>query len=53
MKKFIACRGGSIVEFAVLGVFLALVFAKFIEPGGIIDNLEEHETRYVNSISAP
>ncbi len=54
MKKLNACRGGSIVEFTVLGVFLAIVvFGKVIESDGVIDNLEEHETRYINSISAP
>ena len=56
-KKRIALRqqrGNAIVEFTVILVLLMIVVLEVvIEEDGVIDDLELHETRYINSMSAP
>jgi len=47
-------KGSSVVEFVIIGAFLAIVvLISFIEEGGVIDNLQEHEKRQIDAISAP
>lgn len=54
MMRFKHNQGASMVEFVVIIVWLAIVVhVAVFEDGGVIDNLEEHERRYIQAISAP
>ena len=47
-------EGSSIVEFVVIGAFLAIiVLIAVVEDGGVIDNLQEHEKRHIDAVTAP
>ena len=42
------------VEFTILAAFLMIVvFLAVVEDGGVLDNLQQHEQRYINSVAAP
>jgi hypothetical protein len=46
--------GSAIVEFTVVLVMaMIVILIAVIEDDGVIDNLEEHEQRYIDAISAP
>jgi len=47
-------QGSVIVEFTViLVVAMVVILLAVIADDGVIDNLEEHEERYIDAISAP
>lgn len=47
-------QGSVIVEFTViLVVAMIVILLAVIADDGVIDNLEEHEERYIDAISAP
>ena len=54
MKLSLKQNGSSLVEFVVIGAFLAIVvLAVVVEQGGVLDNLQEYEERHINAVSAP
>ena len=47
-------KGAAMIEFVVVGAFLAIVvLITVVEDGGVIDNLREYETRFVDAAAAP